>query len=631
MSAPSTHEFKAEIKQLLEIITHSLYTNKEIFLRELISNASDALDKMRFLTAKGETALDPELPLEIRIEADKEANVLRITDTGLGMTRDDLVEHIGTIAKSGTADFLKTAAGEGGAAGNIIGRFGVGFYSVFMAAKDVVITTRSYQPGEKAVVWRSDGLGGYEITEGPDDAPRGTVIEAHLREGEEDFADKDRIVSIIKHHSQFVSFPIFVAGEKVNTIAALWREPKSQVTAEQYDEFYKFMTFDSEPPLAALHLAVDAPVQFASLLFIPGKSQENFFNNREEWGPDLYARRVLINRQNKELLPQYLSFVKGVVDTEDLPLNVSRETLQENRVVRKINQTLVKDVLAKLTVMAAQEPEKYKIFWEAHGKVFKYACNDYVNREKIGPLMRFNSSFDEDAGGLTSLDDYIARAKPEQKDVFYLSAPGREAAAVSPHLEIFRQKGLEVLYLYEPIDEFVMDAVGAYKEFKLTAAEQADLGALEKFASAEAAEKLPELDKDQESAFDGLLAKIKAVLGDRVSEVRASKRLSGSPACLAAKDGAASSSMEKIMRMIGKDESIPVKVLEINRDHKLVRNMIKIFKSDPDDAFLAQAAEQLFEASLLLDGYLADPHKLVGNLSNLLEKSSGWYAEIKGL
>ncbi|MBF0481401.1 MAG: molecular chaperone HtpG [Desulfovibrionaceae bacterium] len=630
MSAPSSHEFKAEIKQLLDIITHSLYTNKEIFLRELISNASDALDKMRFLAAKGETAKDPGLPLEIRIELDKQASVLRIADTGLGMTEGDLIEHIGTIAKSGTADFIKSA-GEQGGAGNIIGRFGVGFYSVFMAAKDVVITTRSYRPDAKAVVWRSDGLGGYEITEGPADAPRGTVIEARLREGEQEFADKDRIVSIIKHHSQFVSFPIFVDGEKVNTIAALWREPKSQVAAEQYDEFYKFMTFDNDSPLAALHLAVDAPVQFSSLLFIPAKSQENFFGNREEWGPDLYARRVLINRQNKDLLPQYLSFVKGVVDTEDLPLNVSRETLQENRVVRKINQTLVKDVLAKLAALAAQEPEKYKTFWQAHGKIFKYACNDYSNREKVAPLMRFNSSFDADAAGLTSFDDYIARAKPEQKDIYFLSAPGREAAAVSPHLEIFRQKGLEVLYLYEPIDEFVMDAVGVYKEFKLTAAEQADLGALEKFASAETAEKLPELGKDEQSAFDGLLVKIKAVLGERVSEVRASKRLSGSPACLAAKDGAASSSMEKIMRLIGKDESIPVKVLEINRDHKLVRNMIKIFKSDPGDAFLVQTAEQLFEASLLQDGYLADPHKLVGNLSDLLEKSSGWYAQIKGL
>jgi molecular chaperone HtpG len=635
MPKAKTYEFKAEIKQLLDIITHSLYTNKEIFLRELISNASDALDKMRFIAAKGEPAVGADLPLEIRIDADKDAKVVRIKDTGLGMTKDELIEHIGTIAKSGTADFIKSAAkdsaGQEGAASGIIGRFGVGFYSVFMVAKEVVITTRSYLPDAKPVTWRSDGLGGYEITDAPDDTPRGTVIEAFLRDGEEEFAEAGRVTSTIKHHSQFVSFPIYVGEDKVNTIPALWREPKSQVTAEQYEEFYKFLSLDSQAPLLTLHLAVDAPVQFSSLLFVPAASQENFFSSREEWGPDLYARRVLIGRQNKDLLPQYLSFVKGVVDTEDLPLNVSRETLQENRVVRKINNTLVKDVLGKLANLAASDADKYKQFWSAHGKVFKYGYNDYANRDKIGPLLRFNSSFADDASGLTSLDDYITRAKTDQKDIYFLSAPSREAAAASPHLEIFRQKGLEVLYLFEPIDEFVMDALGAYKEFKLTAAEQADLGALEKFESAAPQDKLPDLDTDGETAFEGLLARIKAILGDKVSEVRASKRLSGSAACLAAKDGAVSSSMEKIMRLIGKDESIPVKVLEINRDHKLIRNMIKIFKNDEGDPFLAQATEQLFEASLLMDGYLTDPHKLVGNLSNLLEKSSGWYAEIKRL
>jgi len=345
-TAEAKFEFKAEVKQLLDILVHSLYTHKEIFLRELVSNASDAMDKLKFESTKGTEIVDNDLPLEINIKADKDKKILTVTDTGIGMTKDELVNNIGTIAKSGTSEFLKVMAESKEDASNIIGRFGIGFYSVFMVAKKVVIKTKSFKKDEPAVQWESDGLGSYTITPLDEEIKRGTTIEIHLKDDMDEFLEKYRLESIIKKHSGFISFPIKVEGEQVNTQSALWREPKSNIKPEQYTEFYKFLTYDNEEPLTVIHRSVDAPIQFTSLLFIGKRSMDMFGYNREEYGLDLYVRRVLIQHQNKDLLPEYLSFVKGVVDSEDLPLNISRETLQEDVIFSKISSSVTSQVLS---------------------------------------------------------------------------------------------------------------------------------------------------------------------------------------------------------------------------------------------------------------------------------------------
>ena len=631
MGKKTTHKFKAEVSQLLDILVHSLYTNKEIFLRELISNASDALEKVRFKdTSEGS---EDAVPPEIRITADKDAGTVTVTDTGVGMTRDELMKNIGTIAHSGTAELTKLAKDGKEPLDALIGRFGVGFYSVYMVADEVTVTTRSMEDGAAPIAWTSDGRTDYKLQElDPDalDIPRGTQIVVRLKEDMvSQFANTAALKNIIKKHSNFINFPIFVDDEQVNTVTALWREPKFQITQEQYDEFYKFLTFDSEGPLETLHTSVDAPVQFNALMFIPKSGDDPFGLNRENRGLDLYVRRVLIEKQNKDLLPEYLGFAKGVVDTEDLPLNISRETLQDNILMRKISSTLVKQVLGHLEKTAKDDEDRYAEFWKAHGLLFKAGYMDFLNKDKFANLVRFNSSHHEDAKGLTSLADYVARAKEGQEEIYYAYGPSREALGLSPHLELFRKKGIEVLYLYEPIDEFVMDALRDFDGHALTSAEHADVSKLDQFENLVADEKPEALTEEQSSVLDKLLSRIKDVLGESVTEVKASQRLTDSPVCLANPDGNVTSSMDKIMRVVTKDTSIPKKVLEINPDHPLVRNMITIFEKDENDPFIDQAANQLFESALLLEGYLTDPHALVGRVQELLTKSSGWYVETR--
>lgn len=625
------HEFKAEIKQLLDIITNSLYTSRDVFLREIVSNASDALDKMRYEINKGSNVFEAEKELEIRITVDKDKNILTIADSGIGMSETELIDNIGTIAKSGSAEFIKQAMNDKNNSSSIIGHFGVGFYSVFMVAEKVVISTRSFRPDEKAVIWTSDGTGTYEMQEETADTPRGTQINIHLKDDAKEYADVDRLKSIIKKHSNFISFPIYLQEERINTISALWREPKFSVKEEQYNEFYKFMTYDSENPMLTIHTAVDAPVQFSSLTFIPSHESGLFGFDKERYGLDLYVRRVLIQSKNKDLIPEYLSFVSGVVDTEDLPLSISREALQENLLIRKIAATLTKQILSRLQEMSKDE-EKYEKFWKAHSKIFKMGYNDYANKDTYASLLRFNSSAKDDRDALTSFDAYIAAAKEDQKEIYYISGPSREAIALNPHLEIFRQKGIEVLYLYEPIDEFALESLQTYKDFSFKAAEQADIASLEKFAEVDTDKEKPEeLSEENSSLFTELLAKIKEILGNKVTEVRASKRLNQSPSCLVNPETGMSSQMQKMMQLINKDNSVPAKIFEVNKNHRLIRNLIKIFAADKNDGYIETATKQLYESALLLDGYLADPHEMVNRINELLEKSSGWYAEIKGL
>lgn len=649
-----TRQFRAEVRKVLHILTNSLYTNREIFLRELISNASDALDKLRFRVNRGESPREPDLPLEIRISIDKDAKTLIIADTGLGMTAGELAENLGTIAKSGSEEFLAGLAAEsrsgkeksdgkdGGAAdgeaaaadaANIIGRFGVGFYSVFMVADRVEVTSRpAFEKDAQAHVWISDGLGSYSVEPFDAEEPkRGTVVKAHLKDDAVEFLEKFRVESAIRKHSAFVPFPVFVDGERVNTQPALWREPKSSVTKEQYDDFYKALSYDAKAPLDVQHIAVDAPVQFNALLYIPDSGQDFFGADRDFWGLDLYARRVLIQHRNKELIPEYLAFLKGVVDTEDLPLNISRETLQENVLLRKINQVIVKQTLSHLEKMAKDDAEKYKRFWQLHGKIFKLGYHDFPNRERVSALLRFNSSTLPDADALTSLDEYMARAPEGQKTFWYVAAPNSEAARLNPHMELFRKKGIEVLYLFEPVDEFVMEGLGKYKEWDFKAAENAADDALASFADKEKPEKeaAAPLSEEDNTSFDKLLARMKEILGDKVTEVRVSHRLADSPAVLVSPDGGMSSSMEKLLKVMQKDDSLPVKVLEVNRDHPLLRNMLRMFKADGQDRILAEMTRSLFDASLLLDGYLKDPQALAARTNELLAEAAAWYTEVR--
>jgi molecular chaperone HtpG len=625
-----TYKFKAEVKQLLDILTHSLYTNREIFLRELISNASDALEKLHFESLRGTDIADSKLPLEINISLNKDKNILTLSDSGIGMTEKEITKNIGTIAKSGTADFLKKAAGSKEDSGNIIGKFGVGFYSVFMVADEVIIQSKSYLKDEEPVQWKSEGVGTFEIETLGKKIKRGTKIEIHLKEDAKEFTEKYNIEDVIKKHSNFIPFPIKIDKEQANKVRAIWREPKFQIKKEEYNEFYKFLTYDNEEPLETLHVAIDAPVQYNSLMFIPSKNMDWMGGNEFEKGLDLYVRRVLIQHEYKEVLPEYLRFLRGVVDSEDIPLNISRETLQENQVVTKIRSNLVTQILSHLAKIAKDDKEKYGKFWKEYSRQFKMGYSDYANKEKFSDLLRFNSSTSKKEDELIAFEDYVARIKPDQKEIYYIFAQSREAILSNPHLEIFMRKGLEVLYLYDPIDEFVMESMHKYKDYDLVSVEKVNLENIDKYADQEEKKEAQELTSDDIKAFDNLLRRMKDILGDKVTDVVESKRLTTSPSCLVSPDGTMTSGMQKIMQMMNKDTTIPQRIMEINKDHPLVRNLLTIYKKDVNDPHFSRVTEQLYESSLLLEGYLTDAHLMVNRIEDLLENSTDWYVKTLG-
>lgn len=626
------YNFKAEVKQLLDILVHSLYTSRDIFLRELISNASDALDKLSFESTKGTDFIDKKAPLEIRVNFDEKENTLTISDTGIGMNKEEIMKNIGTIAKSGSAEFLKQLTESKNDVNNIIGKFGVGFYSVFMVADEVIIKTRSFRKEDAPVEWSSNGLGTYQVKEIDEKLKRGTSIEIHLKDDAKEFAEKYRLESVIKKHSNFIQFPIYVDKEKINTMTAVWRERKSNVKPKQYNEFYKYLTYDNDEPWGIIHNNVDAPIQYNSLLFIPKKNSDFFGYNRENYGLDLYVKRVLIQHQNKELLPEYLSFVKGVVDSEDLPLNISRETLQENVVFNKIANNITVQILSFLIKKAEKKPEEYAEFWNEHNRIFKMGYADFTNQEKYLKLLRFNSSNDKDEKGLTSIEDYVGRLKEGQKEIYYVIGNSRDSIEVDPHLEIFKNKDLEVLYLYDPIDEFVINSIRKYKDFEFKSVDGTDLNKLNDFKDVEEKkEKVEELSKDDEKHFDSLLARIKDILGDKVTEVRESKRLLNSPSLLVNPDDAMSAQMQKLLRMTNQEVGNQKKIFEINKDHALIRNLLTAFKVNSKDEFITNVVEEMFESALLLEGSLIDPHQLVKNINKLLVDSSEWYIKTKGI
>jgi molecular chaperone HtpG len=624
-------EFKAEIKQLLDILIHSVYTSKDVFLRELVSNATDALEKVRFLKASGQPLHDPDAPLEIRLETKSEGDrkLLVISDSGVGMTEDEVHANIGTIAHSGATAFLEQLAAEGKEAAqrdvNLIGRFGVGFYSVFMVAERVVLTTRSARPEAAAVTWTSDGLGSYAVEPAPAETPRGTRIEILLKPDEDQFkygqfADADSLTDTVRRYSNFVAFPVSVDGTQVNQTSALWREPASQVKDEQYDEFYKLVSHDDEAPLSRLHFSVDAPLQYSALLFVPRSNPEVLGFGRGEVSLQLYVKRVLIDGTNKNLLPEYLRFVRGVVESDDLPLNVSRETLQENRLVAKIRDGLTRKLLDLLVKMADERPDDYRAFWEKFSRILKEGYQDFTHRNQFQELLRFNSSRHTDEQGLVSLKEYVAAMSGEQKAIYYLSGASRAALLRDPRLELFRKRGIEVLYLWDMADEFVLANLGKYADKPLVSADQVKPDDLKNVGSRPDAEK-PEV-AGKEAAIGLLVARFKELLGDKVTDVRSSERLVDSPACLVSDDDQMSGHFEKMMRIMNKTTDLPKRVLELNPSHSLIRHLSELADKDLRDPFIDRACEQLFEGCMLVDGYLTDPHQLVERMNTILTEAA---------
>jgi molecular chaperone HtpG len=608
--------FQAEVQQVLGLVINSLYANKEVFLRELISNASDALDKARFLQLTQKDVTEQAGEAGISIKLDEAARTLTIADNGIGMTRDEVIQNLGTIARSGSLEFLKLNADalrkKDGGGVQLIGQFGVGFYAAFMVADRVDVRTRSMLPGAEPVIWRSTGTGSFTVAVGEREDP-GTEIVLHLKEECLEFAKEWRIKDIIRKYSDFVQFPITVDGELANRSKALWSLPKAQVDAEQHAEFYRHITGgdEGETPLLTIHWSVDAPVQFNALLYVPEKAPSDLFD-RHRKGLRLYAKRVLIVEDCEKLTPAYLRFLRGVVDSEDLSLNVSREMLQEDKTLAQIEQQLTRQVLKSLKELAESDPEKYLVFWGEFGKVLKEGLTlDWKNKDALADLCRFESMKTE-AGKLTSLKEYVAAMPEAQKDIYYVTGMGRRAVEQSPHLEAFRKRGYDVLFFIDPIDEWVSRALFNYgkKNLKSVAHGDVDLG-----------EDKTEEAKPEEDV-GAAVAAVKKALGDKVKDVRVSKRLTDSASVLVAADGDPGANFERIMRMMEKEGVSAKRILELNASHPIVKNLSALAAKDADAPQLGQWAEMLFDQALLAEGVVEDPAKLVKRFQDLLVEVS---------
>ena len=617
---PERHEFQAEVKQVLDIVVHSLYTDKEIFVRELISNASDATEKLRHTQITEKEIFDTDLDLEIQITTDEEAGTLTIRDFGIGMTHDELIENLGTIAHSGSKAFLKALKESGERNENLIGQFGVGFYSVFMVADSVDVYTRSWQPDGECLRWSSAGDGAYEI-ESVEGERRGTRIVIKLKDEHKDFAKKATLEGIIKRYSSFVQFPVKIDGEEFKTVQALWLKSKNEITEEEYKEFYKFQANAFDEPRFWLHFAADAPLAINTLLFVPRENMEGFGFGRMEPGVALYCRKVLIDSHPKNLLPEWLRFLRGVVDSADLPLNISRESMQDSALIQKLNKVITKRFLKTLEEKAKNEPEQYDDFWKSFGAFIKEGVtNDFNYRDQLLKLLRFESSYTEE-GKTTSLSDYLSRASEAQKEIYYLSGTNRKAIESGPYLEAFKSRKIEVLYLYEPIDEFVMSHARAFEEKNFVSADSDDIDLNAISDNTDSSEEA----LDQETT-DGLCTFIKEKLGDEVSEVSTSDRLVDSPAMIVNSDKMMTAQMRKMMKamqqqsgdsMLGSEP--PVK-LQINPRHSLIKNLAGL--KDSDQELAGTISEQLLDNAKVAAGLLEDPSVMVQRSYKILEQLS---------
>ncbi|HNV89231.1 MAG TPA: molecular chaperone HtpG [Methylotenera sp.] len=615
--------FQAEVKQLLQLMIHSLYSNKEIVLRELISNASDAADKLRFEGLSNGALYENDSDLKIRISFDKAARTVTISDNGIGMNRDEVIHNIGTIAKSGTKEFFQSLTGDQAKDANLIGQFGVGFYSSFIIADKVALITR--RAGEKeAVKWESSGEGDYTL-ESVDKASRGTDIVLHLREGEDEFLNDWKLKTIIRKYSDHITLPIVMKksewkdgeqvptdeDETVNRASALWARAKSDITEEEYQEFYKHVSHDFENPLAYTHSRVEGKQEYISLLYIPSKAPFDLYDRERRHGIKLYVKRVFIMEDAEKLMPQYLRFVRGVIDSADLPLNVSREILQDSRDVDAIKSGSVKKVLGLLEDLAKDKPDDYAKFWAEFGRVLKEGPGeDFANKEKIAGLLRFASTHADTDAQTVSLADYVSRMQPEQEAIYYITADTFAAAQHSPHLEIFRKKGIEVLLMSDKVDEWLLGSLTEFEGKKLQSIAKGDLdlGKLESDTEKEAQKKIEEEAKS-------LIERVKTSLGDTVKEVRVTHRLTDSPACLVAGEHDLSGNLARILKAAGQKAPESKPILELNPEHKLIKRM----EAETEEAKFKDLAHLVFDQALLAEGgQLEDPASFVRRMNSLL-------------
>ncbi len=615
--------FQAEVKQLLQLMIHSLYSNKEIVLRELISNASDAADKLRFEALANGALYENDSELKIRIAFDKEARTLTIADNGIGMSRDEVIANIGTIAKSGTKEFFNALTGDQAKDANLIGQFGVGFYSAFIIADKVTLTTRRAGATE-AVRWESAGEGDFTI-ETADKASRGTEITLHLREGEDEFLSDWKLKTIIRKYSDHITLPIVMKksewkdgaevatdeDETVNKASALWARSKNDITEEEYQEFYKHVSHDFENPLAYTHSRVEGKQEYISLLYVPSKAPFDLYDRDRRHGIKLYVKRVFIMEDAEKLMPQYLRFVRGVIDTSDLPLNVSREILQSSRDVDAIKAGSVKKVLGLLEDMAENKPEDYAKFYQEFGRVLKEGPGeDFANKEKIAGLLRFASTKADTDVQDVSFKDYIARMQAEQDVIYYITADSFAAAQHSPHLEIFRKKGIEVLLMSDRVDEWLLGSLTEFEGKKLQSIAKGDLdlGKLESETEKEIQKKIEEESKT-------LVEKIKQTLGSQVKDVRVTHRLTDSPACLVSDAQDLSGNLARILKAAGQNAPESKPILEINPSHKLVKRL----EAESAETVFADLTHVLFDQALLAEGgTLEDPASFVKRMNSLI-------------
>ena len=624
--------FQTEVKQLLNLMIHSLYSNKEIFLRELISNASDAVDKLRFEGLSDDALFENDSEFKITVDVDKEAHTVTITDNGIGMTRQEVIEHIGTIAKSGTAQFFQSLTGDQAKDSHLIGQFGVGFYSAFIVADKVTLTTRRAGLGaEHGVCWESKGDGEYslETIEKPE---RGTSIVLHIREDEDEFLESYRLRNIIGKYSDHITLPILMKKESVgsedkaekekddsaelefetvNRASALWARSKSDITEEEYSEFYKHVAHDFEEPLTHIHNQVEGKYEYTSLLYIPSRAPFDLWDRDSKHGIKLYVRRVYIMDDAEQLMPNYLRFVRGIIDSSDLPLNVSREILQRNKAIDNIRAGSVKKVLSMLEKMARDDAEKYTSFWKEFGRVIKEGPGeDFTNTKQIAKLLRFSTTHTDDEAQTVSLADYVDRMKPGQEAIYYVTAESFSAAKNSPHLEIFRKKNIEVLLLSDRVDEWLMSSFTEFEEKPLKSVTQGELnlGDLEDKEEKAAQE-------ETGKAFDDIVKKMKEALGDSVSDVRITHRLTSSPACLVTGEQDMSANLERILKSAGQAVPGSKPIFEFNPEHPLVLKL----KDEPDSAQFGELTQVLFDQALLAEGgQLDDPATFVKRMNELL-------------
>ena len=611
--------FKAETRQLLDILIHSLYTEREVFLRELISNASDALTRLSFEMLTNHGVLDPELEPAIWIQSDPEKRTLTLRDSGIGMSSADLAENLGTIAHSGARSFLEAAKQANGDTKltDIIGQFGVGFYSAFMVADSIRVVSRSFQKDAQAAAWYSTGNDTFVI-ETAEKTERGTEVIIQLKEDAAEFTQESRLREIIKKHSDFISYPIYLGEkkERVNQQSALWRQQPRQVQPQDYLDFYKQITLDMEPPLAQAHLAVDAPVQMYALLFVPASLERNFFSLRKQEGLKLYARKVLIQDYCLDLLPEYLRFIQGVVDSEDLQLNVSRESIQSNRIMAQMKKVVTGKVIDMLKTLGKDKPEEFEKFWKVYSRLIKEGVSsDPENYETLLPLLRFHTV--NQPQKWISLDDYLLEMKIDQKKVFYILGDDDRSVLHSPHLEAFRHENQDVLIMTDPLDSFMLMRLDKYKDFELAnvANEMPDSQEKPKDDATQSDE--PNLEQGE---LDAVVARFKGQLGERVSEVRTTDRLVESPARLVDPDGALNPEMQRVYRLLNKEFPTPQKVLELNPQHSIIKHLAHIRE---DAALNEMIIEQVYENALLIEGLHPDPASMIERIQKLMEKALG--------